>query len=270
VLRYTEAPDKNLRKGRGRVRRIAVLTEDGNQVNLLTSSVRPAEDVIRGHLARWGNQENQFKHGNQRWGINQLDGRKVVPYPPSAIIPNPDRSALERKLALARAAEGKARCDLAAVEADSAAADRLREDIERAVQRQADLKALRPSMPTHAPVEDTSLAGKLVRHTTVYKDVVDTLRIVFANVETDLASALATHLGRPREAKKVLANLLSAPATVRLAKGGIRVRLMPAATPDEYRALARLLDHVNQKRPHLPGDPTRRRVTFSLAKVPDC
>jgi hypothetical protein len=269
VLHYTEASDKNLRQGRGRVRRIAVLTDDGNQINLLTSSTAPAEDLIRGHLARWGNQENQFKHGNERWGINQLDGREVVPYPPSAIIPNPDRSTIERKIALARAAEGKARCELAAVDAEGAVAERLREDIERAVRRQDELKTLRPTAPTHAPVEKTSLAGKLVRHTTEYKDVVDTLRIVFANVEADLASVLAPYLARPREAKKVLANLLAAPGTIRLSKGTLRVRLMPAGTPNEHRALSRLLHHVNQECLHLPGDPTRRRVHFSIARVSD-
>jgi hypothetical protein len=268
VLHYTEAPAKNLRKGRGRLRRIAVRADDGHQINFLTSSSAPAEELVRGHLARWGNQENQFKHGQERWGINQLDGRRVVPYPPTAIIPNPDRGALERKLALARAAEGKARCELACVDARSAAAETLRDDIERAVKRQEELKALRPLVPTHAPVEATSLAGKLVRHTTAYKDVVDTLRIVFANVESELARELAPHLQRPREAKKVLANLLAAPGIVSLGKGTLLVRLMPPAKPSECRALAKLLRTVNQKKLCLPGDPTGRPIRFSMARVP--
>jgi hypothetical protein len=58
-IAYTEAPRKNLRGGRGRVRRIALLTEEGQQVNLLAISELPAEALIRGHLARWGLQENQ-------------------------------------------------------------------------------------------------------------------------------------------------------------------------------------------------------------------
>ena len=59
---YVEAPQKNLRGGRGLVRRIAMLTEEGEQVNLLAVSELPAETLIRGHLARWGRQENQLKY----------------------------------------------------------------------------------------------------------------------------------------------------------------------------------------------------------------
>src|SRR5512141_1584044 len=59
-IAYTEARQKNLRSGRGRVRRIAMLTEEGQQVNLLAVSELPADALIRGHLARWGLQENQL------------------------------------------------------------------------------------------------------------------------------------------------------------------------------------------------------------------
>jgi hypothetical protein len=55
-ISYTEAPQKNLRAGRGRVRRIALLTDEGAQVNLLAVSELSAEVLIRGLLARWGNQ----------------------------------------------------------------------------------------------------------------------------------------------------------------------------------------------------------------------
>jgi hypothetical protein len=55
-------------------------------------------------------QENGFHHGVERWGINQLDGRKVDDYPPDAIIPNPARGRLDRALRLVRAEEWTARC----------------------------------------------------------------------------------------------------------------------------------------------------------------
>lgn len=266
VIRYTEAPDKNLRKGRGRVRRIALLTEEGAQINLLTDSKAPADELIRKHLARWGNQENQLKHGVERWGMNQLDGRQVEPYPPDAIIPNPDRRRTEHKIALARAAEGKARCQLAELASDDPRRKRALEDIERAVARRVELEALRPSLPKRAPVKETSLAGKLQRHHTEYKDVLDTLRIACANIEADLATAIAHHLERPREAKKVIANLFAATATVRLGASTWRVRLMPAATRDERHAIAELLRTLNRQNLVLPGDPTRRRLHFSLAR----
>lgn len=87
----------NLGKGRGRVRRIALLTPSGQQVNLLAVSAEKKERLIEVMLGRWV-QENGFKHGNERWGINQLDRRKVVPYPPDAVIPNAARRRADNAL----------------------------------------------------------------------------------------------------------------------------------------------------------------------------
>lgn len=265
VYWYTEAPNKNLCEGRGRVRRIAVLTDDGEQINILTCSEQPAEVLIRGHLARWSRQENQFKHGAARWSINQLDGRRVQPYPPDAVVPNPARRRLDRTIQLIRAAEGRARCKLAELAENDPERQRLKQDIEDAVARREELMSLRPQMPDRAPVHQTPLAGKLVRHVQEYKDVLDTLRIAFANIEADLALALAPHLSRPREAKKVVANLFAAPGAVTLSPTHWRVRLMPAGTLDERRSIAAVLRELNRQGLVLPGDPTRRRLHFSLA-----
>jgi transposase len=112
-IAFTDAPAKNLRQQRGRVRRIALRMPDGHQINILTSSTLPAEELIPIQLQRWGRQENQFKHGIERWGINQLDGRKVQPYPDGTIIPNPARRKLDRSLQLLRAGEGQLRRKLA-------------------------------------------------------------------------------------------------------------------------------------------------------------
>ena len=89
---------KNLGKGRGRIRRIALRTPEGRQINLVAISTAPVERLIaimigdeprKEPSGRWV-QENAFKHGNERWGINQLDDREVEPVPPGTIIPNPD------------------------------------------------------------------------------------------------------------------------------------------------------------------------------------
>jgi len=269
VLRYTETRDKNLGKGRGRVRRIAMLGKDDRQINILTCSQRPAEELIRGHLQRWGKQENQFKHDAERWGINQLDSRELEPYPADAVVPEPDRGRLERKILLARTGEGRARCELAELDSDHPARQRLLDDIEQNVRRRHELEALRPTMPRRTAVRNTSLAGRLVRHTTEYKDVLDTLRITFANIEADIARQLAPCLERPREAKKVVANLFRAAGYVRLGKDSWRIRLMPAATPDERRAMSALLRNLNRLKLVLPGDPSARPLHFSLARSSD-
>lgn len=251
----------NLGKGRGRVRRIALRMPDGHQVNLLASSAEPAERLAGIILGRWC-QENGFKHGVERWGINQLDGRKTSAYSPDSVIPNPARRRLDRDLRLARLAEGRARRELARLDEDHPRYEREHSKLEDAMERQLDLEALRPDTPTHAPLKETELAGKLVYHPGNYKAVVDTIRIVCANAETDLAYTLAPYLRKPREAKKTLANLFKAPGSVRVERDRILVRLDPPGTKSEKQAFNRLLEDIEDWHLVLPGDKKRRPLRF--------
>ncbi len=138
------------------------------------------------------------------------------------------------------------------------------QDLADALDLQRDLEALRPETPTHAPVEETSLAGKLVRHTAQLKTIGDVIRIVCANVESDLAALLALHLGRPREAKKVLANLFAAPGNVTITEKAINVRLSPAANPSEQAAIRNFFTAINERDLTLPSDPKRLPLRFEL------
>jgi hypothetical protein len=264
VIRYAEAPQKNLHRGRGRVRRIALLMDDGAQINLVAVSTLPAETLIRMQLARWGCQENQFHHEVTRWGINQLDARTTEPYPPDAIVPTPARTKLEHELRLAGAAEGDARRQLARLPDEHPRRARVEDDLRRSLGRQAELEALRPRVPRRAPVSQTSLAGKLRVHTQEYKTVIDTLRIALANAESDLALRLAPHMRRPREAKKLLATIFAAPGRLRLSQHAVSVRLAPAANSAERAALGRFLQDVTRLRLTLPGDTSRRPLRFGL------
>jgi hypothetical protein len=263
-IAYVEAPQKNLRAGRGRVRRIALLTEEGAQVNLLAVSELSAETLIRGHLARWGRQENQLKYGVERWGINHLDGRRVEEYPPDELVPNPARRRIDRLLKLSHTAEGEAwRRWGRLAEGDSERAQARRE-IDVAMERQRDLMALRAEVPKMAPVKETPLAGKLRRHELGYKNVLDTLRVALANVEADLAVMLARYLDRPREVKKLLATVFAAPGTVHVSSRAVTVCLMPAATDAERIAVGAFLRDVTSLQLALPGDPDRRRLRWVL------
>jgi hypothetical protein len=263
-IAYTEAAQKNLRFERGRVRRIALLTEEGEQVNLLAVSELPAEALIRGHLARWGRQENQLKYEVERWGINHLDGRRVEEYPPDALVPNPARRRIDRLLKLSHTAEGEALRKLVRLEPGDSAREWIERDVRAAMERQAELMALRATVPKVAPLKDTPLAGKLRRHELGYKNVLDTLRVALANMEADLTVLLAPHLDRPREVKKLLATLFAAPGKVRVSSRAVTVSLMPAATEPERNAIAAFLRDVTRLRLSLPGDPDRRRLRWVL------
>ncbi|HVK77264.1 MAG TPA: hypothetical protein VM734_28355, partial [Kofleriaceae bacterium] len=76
----------------------------------------------------------------------------------------------------------------------------------------------------------------------------------------------APHLLRPREAKKVVANLLAAPGQVIVTEAAIRVRLAPAANRAERRAIEALFTVLNQRGLTLPGD--RRRLPLRFEAQP--
>lgn len=263
-VRFVEPSRKNLGKGRGRVRRIHVQTPDGTQLNVLAVSEAPAEQLVTVLLSRWACQENQFKHENERWGINQLDGRAVEPYPADEVIPNPARRRLDRELKVARAVEGAALRKLARLADQDPRCDAYKQDVEHARQLQDELETLRPAVPTHAPVSETELADKLVLHPGQYKMVIDTLRIALANAESDLAAWLGPELPRATEAKKALAKLLDSPGSIRLNRRTITVALEPAGTSAELHAFDSLLGRLNALALHLPGDPSGRSLRFKL------
>jgi hypothetical protein len=252
---------RNLGEGRGRVRRIVVRVEDGRQVSFLAVSKLPAERLVEILWNRW-RQENGFKHGNERWGINHLDGRSVKPYPPGTIIPNPARRRLERALTIWRDAEGDARRKLARLAADAPKREEVERELAEALEWQRTLETMRPTIPKHAPVEETELAGKLVRHTGKLKEIVDTIRIACANAESDLAAVVAPHMRRPREAKKLLANLFAAPGKVAVTEHAIVVRLAPAANRSELDAIQHLLKHLTERGLVLPSDHKRLPLRF--------
>lgn len=257
---------KNLGKSRGRVRRIAVRMPDGHQLNLLANSKRSAEELLEVMSGRW-RQENGFKHGVERWGVNQLDGRVVTTYPPDTIIPNPARRRLDGAIRIARVREGDARAELARLPAGADKRHALQRDIDEAVAEQARLEALRPSTPPRARLEDTELADTLVQHTVEYKLTLDTIRIACANAESDLATMLAPKLPRAAEAKKTLANLFAAPGDIKVGPKAINVCLYPAGTRPERRAFDELLSAVNRLKLTMPGDQQARPLRFSAARI---
>jgi hypothetical protein len=262
-----EVGQKNLGKGRGRVRRVVLQTPEGKQVNLLAVSEASAQDVVQFVTRRWACQENQFKRGVERWGINQLDGRAVEPYPGDSIIPNPARARVERAMRLARAVEGDAMRRLQTLDVDDPKRGRVQKDLERARFQQKELQEVRPKVPTHAPVKDTELSGELMRHKQEYKHTVDAIRIALANADAELAARLAPLLPRPAEAKRTLANLLCAPGTVTADLDTIKITLSPAGTSIEHRAFQQFLAQLNELPLSLPGDLGQRRLLFQLPSI---
>ena len=91
---------------------------------------------------------------------------------------------------------------------------------------------------------------------------IDSIRIACANAEAELAALLALYLRRPREAKKVLANLFAAPGDVTVNGKSISVTLSPAGNRNERQAMEALLRRVNALKLTLPADANARTLRF--------
>lgn len=256
-----ESHQANLRGGRGRVRRIAVLTPEGHQINLLAISSATKERLLEVMFGRWV-QENAFKHGHERWGINQLDRRSVKAYSPQTIIPNPARRRADNALRLARHREGELRNQLARMKADHPRREKVQQELLEVLAQQENLEALRPHLPQHAALMETELKDKLVYHDGNYKMMIDTIRIACANAESELALVLSQNLRRSIEAKKILANIFAAPGQVQVNEKMITVTLKPAANRHEQEAIENLFHAFNSWKFSLPGDPKSRPLLF--------
>jgi hypothetical protein len=254
----------NLGSGRGRVRRISVMTPEGQQINILAISVLKPKELLQVMFDRWGCQENGLKHGVERWGINKLDGNTTEKCDPDEVIPNPARRRLDHALRIARAREGQARRELSRLAKGNPKRAYWDSELRESLEQQADLEAQRPSVPTHAPLGETELAGELVRHTTEYKMLIDTIRVACTNAESELAVKLVKHLPKPAEAKRVLQNVFTSPGHVRVGERTITVELMPAVTRSEYLALQALFASLDERQLTLPGDPRARALRFRL------
>lgn len=258
-LRWYER-NANLGDGRGRVRRIALRLPDGHQLNLLAHSSASATTLITIMAARW-NQENAFKHGIERWGLNQLDGRTFRPLDAGFVIPSPEHRRVEASLLAIREAEGQLRRKLRRTSRPERRVE-LKGELARNLEGQRALEEKRSHVPTHCTVKEAGLHGKLMRHQDEYKAVIDTIRTACINVEADLATKLAPAMARPREAKRLLRNLFSASGDLRVTANSIEVVLDVAGTKNERDALAALCCTVNDWKLTHPGDVAARPLRF--------
>lgn len=253
----------NLGKDRGRVRRIRLLLPDDEQLNVVASSSRSARWLCRTLFRRW-RQENGLRHGVQRWGLNQLDGRQVEDVPSGTLVTNPLRVNLDRLLEDDRRRERELRLQLQQLYPGHPQRSELKRALAANRSAQQEILEARSRTPKKLPIDQTDLLGELKQHTREYKLLIDTARCVAQNAEGELAASLAAHLARPAEAKRLLQNVFSAPGSIRVSKKSITVSLDPAANRSERPALQAFLAAFNRRRLRHPGDPFARPIRFEL------
>jgi hypothetical protein len=258
-----QAGRMNLGKSRGRVRRIRLRMLNGVQLNVVAWSDQSDKWLCQTLFTRW-RQENGLKHGVERWGINQLDGRVVEEVPSGTLVTNPNRANLDHLLR----DDGKREKELLLQLQQLYPGHPQRPDLKRALaaNREAQSKILeaRSKTPKKIPIEQTELHGELKQHTREYKLLIDTLRCAAQYAEAELATGLTAHMVRPDEAKRLLQNVFRATGDIRVAERSITVLLNPAANKSERPSLEAFFEALNRRRLCHPGDPFSRPVRFRL------
>ena len=258
-----QAGRMNLGKSRGRVRRIRLWMPSGAQLNVVAWSKQSDGWLCQKLFTRW-RQENGLRHGVERWGINQLDGRVVEEVPSGTLVTNPRRANLDHLLRDDRKREKEIRLQLQQLYPGHPQRPELKRALAANRIAQREILEARSKTPKKIPIEQTELHGELKQHTREYKLLIDTLRCAAQYAEAELATGLTAHMARPDEAKRLLQNVFRATGDIRVAEKSITVFLDPAANASERPSLETFFEGLNRRRLCHPGDPFSRPVRFRL------
>jgi len=279
ALAYVLADQEvRLLNGKLRLRQVTRLTDSGHQTPVLTSR----RDLLALEVAfrmfeRW-RQENFFKYLTDEYELDALVEHGVVPDDPAREVPNPARKALDAALRSARAELTRLQADYgraAFAELDRArptlrslknAQAMLGRSVRSALKRVTDLEAKRAPLPIRVPVQQ-AVSGEIVRLAPERQHLINLLKMVAYQAESDLVSLIQPHYRRAhQEGRTLIQSAFASAADLQVNDHELRVRLQPLSSPHRSRAIAALCDELNRSPILFPG--SSLRLHFSVSYQP--
>ena len=279
VVSY-ELSEKNVRIGGLKLRQITVLGKHDHQTHIVTSKDgAPAAEIAYRMFGRW-REENYFKYMKEEFALDALMEYGVEAADPTRMVPNPERKAIDKDLAVARA-------DRAKLEGEyGAAAFANKEDQRRTMRgfkianggaigkplleahdKVRAIEERRKSIPTRVSVTE-ALKNPPVRLRTETKRLSDTFKMVAYQSETALVDLLRPHYRRTEdEGRTLIASALQSAAELALKDGELRVTLTAQSSPHRTRAVAALCEKLNTLGAIFPGTKLRLRYEVAGGKV---
>jgi len=258
----------------GIARQITLFEHGAPVLQVLTSDTTTcAVALLRTLKARW-RIENAFKYAGEHHGIDALADYIAEVETNTRPIDNPARKAANITVKTRKADLGDAERVLAQLLCDrtisvSALNKKLTSahaKIDEAKKAVTAAETTRNAIPAKLPanVIDPTAQRALLRTTRRALQMV--LRLLAYNGEHWLANHLNAYLRDNDEYRAITrATILRATAgTITYTPEAITVELQPPDSPRIARALALLLEEINNTPPHLPGDP--RPISYSLNK----
>ncbi|NEX23744.1 hypothetical protein G3480_26335, partial [Thiorhodococcus mannitoliphagus] len=248
------------------MREIRRLSNNGHQTAILTTRQDlPVEVIADDMFARW-RQENFFKYMQAEFNLDHLSTYATEPADAERMVPNPERTRLEKVLKAKKAQLGSAHVRNAAQQRDGASKAKQAkeaETIER-VQRDCDelaeqIKALDKRVPLKSVLEP----DQIVQHETERKTITQLIKVVAFRSESCLASLVEPFFARhDDEARAFLKTVFRLPGDILPdhERQELRVRLYGLANNRSQQALIALCECLNTQRAIYPG--TELRLVF--------
>jgi hypothetical protein len=245
------------------MREVRRLCDNGHQTAVLTTRQDlPAEKIAALMFARW-RQENFFKYMQAEFNIDHLSTYATEPADPDRIVPNPERSKLEKSLKAKKAQLGRAHVRHAEQQRNGASSTRQEKEKEAIEQLQGECDRLGEqiaAMEKRVAMKTILDADKIVQHETERKTMTQLIKVVAYRSESCLASMVEPFFARhDEEARAFLKAVFRLPGDLipDHERHELRVRLYGLANNRSQQALIALCDCLNTQQSIYPGTDLR-------------
>jgi hypothetical protein len=248
------------------MREIRRLSDNGHQSAILTTRQDlPGEEIADRMFTRW-HQENFFKYMQAEFNIDHLSTYATEPADPERIVPNPERTKLEKSLKAKKAQLGRAHVRHAEQQRDGASPAKKTKGtkmIER-LERECDQLSERiKAMEKRVPLNTVLDAEKIVQHEGERKTITQLIKVVAYRSESCLAHLVEPFFARhDDEARAFLKAVFRLPGDILPdhERQELRVRLYGLANNRSQQALVALCDFLNTQQANYPG--TKLRLVY--------
>jgi len=261
------------------LRQVTRLGEDGHQTPIITSRRDlPAIEIAHRMFERW-RQENFFKYLREEYALDALVDYGVEPADAAREVPNPRRKELNAELrraytelnilAAQYGAEAFTNLESArrTMRGFKIANAPLGRRIHEAIEQVSTLEKKRAAVPARIPVGQLT-EGEVVKLRVERKHIVDLVKMVAYQAESELVRLIAPHYRRAEDEGRTLVQsaLLSA-GDISLDGDQISIALEPLSSPHRTHALAALCDALNATQTRFPG--SNLRLCYELKPPPE-
>jgi transposase len=259
------------------VREVRKLTQSGHQVSLISTAFgATAVQDAAGLFSRWS-QENFFGYMMEHFAIDLLNEYRTEEIPATTRpVVNPKWRELDRQRRSVKSKLTHRQARFAALtlhpESDEAAHARwekqkaeLVEAIEQSEHEMAEINSQLKTTPSHLEWDAMPASEKFKRLAPSRKQLVDTVKMIAYRAETAMASIVRESLARTDDARSLLRDLFRSEADLLpdVEQRVLRVHVHPMSNPRSNRAIAHLLEQLNEAEFSYPG--TSLQLVYSLA-----